>query len=301
MTDTGPRRLLDAALKLRRPGPRARRLLTAVAAAVFASTVVWGLSGYQSAGLSVNWPLLVAAVVLGTPLAVALNAAELRVMARVVDADISRGTALNASLLASAANALPLPGSVLVRGWSLREAGVDLPRIVGVQALAGATFVAVAAVTTGPLIALASPVPGLVVAIGGVVVLGVLAVRRRGAVTRLAAVEAAMVASELARLSAVVAALGLEVTLARSAGLVLAGVAAAAVGVFPAGLGLRELLAAAVGPAIALPSSLAVAVSVSDRIGTSTVLAVLLAGAVVFRGLPTRLPVDPQPPMRRTP
>ncbi|MEM9894211.1 MAG: hypothetical protein AAF962_25440 [Actinomycetota bacterium] len=295
------RRLPAQLLRLRRPSPRVGRLLSVVAAAVFAATVVWGVTGYQSAGLEVNWPLLVAAVLLGTPLAVALNAAELRAMARAVDAEIGRGAALRASLMASAANALPLPGSVLVRGWSLREAGVDLPRIVGVQALAGATFVAVAAATTGPLIALASPAPGLVVAGGGVVLLTVLALRRRGAVARLAAVETAMVASELARLSAVVAALGLEVTPARSAGLVLAGVAAAAVGVFPAGLGLRELLAAAVGPAIALPSALAVAVSVSDRIGTSTVLAVLVAGAVAFRGLPARLPVDPQPPMRRTP
>lgn len=274
-------------------------MVTAVA--VFAATVVWGITGYRSAGLTVNWPLLVGAVVLGTPVAIALNALELRLMARAVDAELSRPQALTASLYASAANSLPLPGSVLVRGWSLREAGVPLTRIVGIQALAGATFVAVAASATGPLIALASPAAGAVVAAGGLALLGGLVIRGRGRVARLAAVELAMVFSELVRISLVVVALGLDPSAPRAGGLVLAGVAAAAVGVFPAGLGLRELLAAAVGPAIALPSALAVTVSVSDRIGTSAVLATLVLMTTFAPGLANRLPAGPQTPIRRTP
>ncbi|MEL7157399.1 MAG: hypothetical protein AAFN30_12465 [Actinomycetota bacterium] len=301
MTRTGSRRLLDLVLRLRRPGPRTRRLLTVMAVGLFTATVVWGLAGYRSAGLAVDWPLLALAVVVGTPVALALNAVELRQMARATDAELTWSEALTASLYASAANALPLPGSVLVRGWSLREAGVPLARIVSIQAMAGATFVAVAATVTGPLIAGASPAAGAAVTAVGVVVLTGLVARGRGRVLRLAGVELAMVASELIRISVVVSALGLDPSAPRAGGLVLAGVAAAAVGVFPAGLGLRELLAAAVGPAIALPAALAVTVSVSDRIGTSAVLAVLVLTVTVAPGLIRNQPARPRIPIRRTP
>ncbi len=296
MTEPGRTgRRLDIALRLRRPGPWLQRLLTAVAAVVFLAMVLWGLEGFRAAGTEVRWPLLLAALGIGTPLAVALNGAELRVMAGIVDAELGRSEALTASLYASAANALPLPGSVLVRGWSLRQAGVPLARVAAVQTLAGGTFVAVAALATGPAIALAAPTVGWPLTVAGAAALAVLARGRARAVARLGLVELAMVASEMARLSAVAVALGLDPSLPRAGGLVMAGVAAVAVGVFPAGLGAREALAAMTARATALPAAVSVTVSVTDRVGTSLVLAAMLGLALVATGAPRRLDVGAEP------
>lgn len=260
----------------RRPGPRARRFVLAGATIVFLAIVVWGVNGYRSAGLALRPPIIVLAASVGTLLALALNAIELRIMGSAADAELTAREATIATLFASAANSLPLPGSVLVRGWSLTRKGADLATVVRIQATAGAAFVAVALALTGPILATSAPIIGLVFgSLGMAAVAGLLAWAPRY-VRRLMVVEAAMVGSELARFSLVLAALGVEVTAARASGMVIANVLAVAIGVFPAGLGVREALAAVLAGATSLAAPVAVTVSVTDRVATSLVLAVLV-------------------------
>lgn len=277
-----PTAIASALARARRPGPRARGLILTVATIGFLAIVAWGVNGYRSSGLEVRLPIIILAASVGALLALALNAIELRIMGSAAEAELTTREATIATLFASAANSLPLPGSVLVRGWSLTRKGADLATVVRIQATAGATFVAVALTLTGPVLATSAPIVGLAFGtLGLAAVAGLLAWAPRY-VRRLMVVEAAMVGSELARFSLVLAALGVEVTAARAAGLVVANVLAVAIGVFPAGLGVREALAAVLARATSLAAPIAVTVSVTDRVATSLVLAVLVGLAWSF-------------------
>lgn len=275
-------RVATASRRVRRPGPRTQRLLFVVGLVAFVAIVAWGVDGYADADLEPDLGWIALAAVVGTPVALVLNAIELQVIARGVDVGLSRREAAIATLYASAANALPIPGSVLVRGWSLTTRGVGLAAVIRVQAVAGVTFVSVALLLTGGLAATNS-VTGLVPAAIGLAGLSVVAATCRGyPIGRLALVEACMVGSELGRYALVLAALGVDVTAARSGGLVMANVIATATGVFPAGLGLREVLAGLIATMTDLSSAIAVTASAVDRVATSLVLggAVLAATAL---------------------
>ncbi len=272
--------LIDAIGRLRRPGPRVQKLALAAGLLGFVLVVTWGVRGYSRADLEPDLTWLVVAALVGTPVALILNGIELRIIASGVDADLSRRDLVTATLFASAANALPVPGSVLVRGWSLSARGVALAEIVKVQAVAGVTFVSVALLITG-LVAMATSLAGVVLAaIGGAGLLVISRAGRRYPISRLATVEAAMVVSELGRYALVLAALGVDVTVARSSGLVLANVVSTATGVFPAGLGLREVLAGLIARTTDLASAVAVTASALDRVATSVVLGGLVLLAV---------------------
>ena len=283
---------LSSLARFRRPGPGARRVATVLAISLFVAMVIWGVDGYRQSGLTVRVELLVLAAVVGTPLALALNTIELRLIGRAAGVELSSREATTTTLFASAANFLPLPGSVLVRGWSLTRKGASLGDVVRVQAQAGVTFVAVSLALTGPLIATATPVVGLLVWLVGVVATAALLVTGPPHLRRLMVVEGAVVASELARFSLVLVALGVEVTMARAAGLVAANVLAMAIGVFPAGLGIREALAALSATVTMMSSTVAVTVSVADRVATSIVLALFLLTAVVLGLRPARQPTQ---------
>ncbi|MCP4222757.1 MAG: hypothetical protein GY773_05385 [Actinomycetia bacterium] len=276
-------RLTSRVVRFRRPSPRLTRLAGVVSVVGFAAIVIWSIVSHGDQ-LRVDFTLLTVAAVVGTPLALALNYVELRLIARTAGVELSVGEAATTTLFASAANTLPLPGSVVVRGWSLARKGVDLKKIVLTQAVAGLAFIAAGLVITGPLIATASVPVGIMVTGAGVGGLVVLASVTRGGDkelrSRLLAVEGAMVVSELVRISIVLAALDVEVTAARAGGLVGANIVSVAVGVFPAGLGLREALAAASATATGMSAAAAVMVSVADRVATSVVLGLALAVTV---------------------
>lgn len=276
--------VLDALGRLRRPGPRVQRILGAIGVVTFAVIVVWGVKGYRDADLEVQLWYLVLAAVVGTPLALALNALEFRTIASSVGADMTGREVVVATLFASAANSLPLPGSVLVRGWSMSQKGATLGEVVRAQAVAGMTFVAVAVFITGLIITSASRGLGLVVAVaGGVAVLLTFRLRARWPIARLLMVETLMIGSELGRYALVLFALGVDVTPARVAGLVLANVLAVATGVFPGGLGVREAFAGLLARLSDMGAAVAVTVSAADRVATSLVLAALVAVAFMLR------------------
>jgi hypothetical protein len=68
------------------------------------------------------------------------------------------------------------------------------------------------------------------------------------------------------RLFLVAAALRLDVSYAQSVTLVIALVAAAAIGFLPSGLGVREALAALLSPIIGLPASVGLVITAVDRV-----------------------------------
>lgn len=301
MIDRLPLSRITAALeRIRHPGQKLRRAVLTIGSVAFLLIVAWGVDGYRSAGFDADLRLLVIAAVVGTPLALALNAVELRIMARAADVELTPRESIIATLFASAANSLPLPGSLLVRGWSLADKGATLATVARVQAVAGVTFIAVALGITGPIIVTTNLVFGLsLTAVGGITVLGLL-VRGPREARNLMIIEAAMIASELGRFALVLAALGVGVTPSRVAGLVVANVLAVAIGIFPAGLGVREGLAAVIATTTTLGSSLAVTISVTDRVATSLVLACLVTVVWLIGLRPKRAASTNHPPPGRS-
>jgi hypothetical protein len=269
---------LQRLTRWRQPPEGVRAVLLVVAAVGVTVGVVWSIRT-----LDIGWtdlrplPLLLAAL-LASPATMAANAAELRVMAGVVarERPMPWGTALRATVVATAANLLPIPGGALVRIAAVRAqhastAAATAINLVGAGAwvAAGLLLAAAAAVRVAPvgavLVAAATGLVGLVV-----VTLLVHRLARDGRTlahtSALVGVEAVTALVHGLRLWLVLLALGLDVTVLQGLALGAAAPLAAAAGVFPSGLGLAEALTAVIAPLVALPAAAGFAATALGRI-----------------------------------
>ncbi|MGD8837952.1 MAG: hypothetical protein PVI70_00005, partial [Gammaproteobacteria bacterium] len=73
----------------------------------------------------VLWPVMLL-ILIGVPLTLCLNAVEFGILARLGRVEVTMLKALEITLLGSAANLLPLPGSTMVRVAALKAAGAPL-------------------------------------------------------------------------------------------------------------------------------------------------------------------------------
>ena len=278
-------------IRIRNPSRTEATLLAVVGLVLFIIVVGLGVADYRRRDLEINVVLLALAAVVGTPVVLLANAAELTLVGRLVDVRLPYRTSLVTSVTASAANILPLPGSVLVRSWVLNRGGASVRQVVGATAMAGVAWL----VATFSLTGLAAVVGGfpagwllLAAAAAGMVPLRLM-VNRTGhghplTVAALFGVEVTTVLAELGRYWVVLAALGVDSDLTIVSALVLANVLATATGLFPGGLGVRELIAGLLGSFISLPAGVAITASASDRIATSIVLGVILLGVGLSKG-----------------
>lgn len=86
------------------------------------------------------------------------------------------------------------------------------------------------------------------------------------------AVESAMVVISVMRLYLILAGMGLDVSLRQPLTLTVATVLASAVGFFPGGCGIRELIAAGLGPVASLPAATSAVAVGLDHVGGLFVL-----------------------------
>jgi hypothetical protein len=89
---------------------------------VFVGLAAWAWTHRPDGDVGTNWWLLAAAFAL-TPLGLLLKAAEYSTAAAILDQRPRLRESLQVSVLSSAANLLPIPGSALVTVRSLSEAG----------------------------------------------------------------------------------------------------------------------------------------------------------------------------------
>jgi uncharacterized membrane protein YbhN (UPF0104 family) len=271
-----------------------RLLLVAVVLFVVASAV--GAANLPPVETSIRWPVLLLLPLVGVPATVATNAWEYGVTARLLGHRVSRADAARVSVLSTAANLLPIPGAVLVRSRALRQRGTGIGAALSLTTAMGVAWVGVTAVLAGALqLVVGEPTLGGVVVIAGLVVLvlaGLLALRTRGVVLRRAdvgtvlLVEVVAVLVAAARLQLALWGLGYSPDVAQSLALSLAGSLGSAVGFLPAGLGVREVLAAGIGPIVGLPAAVSLVATAVDRLlglvalaGISAVLVATGAGA----------------------
>lgn len=257
---------VDRVVALRAPrSPAVRAALLAVAVALFAVLVVLAVRALPD-DLDVRWGF-VALAAATVPVTVAVNALEYRRLAALADTDLTASESWRVSLAASAANLLPVPGSVAIRAAHLRRRGAAYGAIGRATSAVAATYLGVALAGAGALVVAEAPLTGAVaIGLGLAAGAGAFLLARDGPwLAGVAVVEVASVAVGGLRLFLLLAALD-EASAAGAAGLVLADVLAAMVGFLPGGLGLREVLAGLLGPLADVPAATAVVATALDRV-----------------------------------
>jgi uncharacterized membrane protein YbhN (UPF0104 family) len=282
------RAFLDRILRAREGSQNPWLLILALG--VFIAFTILGIRALPHIDKPIRWELLVIAGVVCVPVIVVLNAFEFRLMAHVAHHHPPMLEILQITVLGSAANLLPMPGAVMVRLANLRKAGVRVTRGLNLTAIIGLAWLGTAGVfggivqifahTTFALVALAIGITLL--AIGTLMLWRALdpGVRLAGAL-ELLAIEFAFIVVQAFRLFLVAAALRFDVSYAQTATLAIAGVAAAAIGFLPSGLGAREGIAALLAPVVGFPAAVGLVITAIDRIVSLVVLSVL-AGIVTI-------------------
>ena len=266
----------------RTPSKSSRRLGIAVGLVLFFGSIVFSLNSLQGAAIQDPKRLIVVIVVLA-PLSVCLSAVEFGLSGRVVGHRFRFIESLTISVGAAAANILPIPGSYLVRSNKLRRAGSPIGDALGSTAAVGLTWIGVAGLVAGVLLAIAAEAfVGLLFMAGGAVALisgtswlvAVSAEASRVFIILIVAVEAAMVLVSAARLFVVLQSLGVDPTPVQAVTLAVSSVLATGLAFFPAGLGIREVIAGALSPLVGLTPAVGVLAAAVNRIVGLLVLVV---------------------------
>jgi hypothetical protein len=288
---TALRRLLDQRAEPLPPGIRRTLLLVAGVGVVVASIWAW-----RSSGLTVDdveWLPIAVAFAVAAPASLALKAAEFRVAARVAGQRPPWPRSLEVAVVSSAANLLPLPGSLLVTVRSLSEDGSSYGRAVASSAVPGLAWLAITGLVGGTAIIIeGAPVLGVAV-IGAGLAAGAGAAAlfrsnapasgRAGLAATIVLVEAGWLAVSACRLGLAVSALGVSIEPTQAVALSVAGALTVAIGFFPGGLGVREALIAALAPLIGLPLDTGVLLGSLDRVIWLAFLALAAALLAVVR------------------
>jgi hypothetical protein len=266
---------------------RLDRVLLLVAILVFVGGSVLAYVNLPESTREPVWALLALVAIIGVPLTIATNAAEYVLSAHLLGYRVPLDSALRVSIVAAAANLLPIPGSVLVRTEAVRRLGAKASRALATSTVVGISWLATTAALTGGLLLLhGRPTVGAIAAAVGAVLLGLTvllcfrldATRALVISGRLVLVESASVLVKAARLYVILHALHFAGGVDQAMALTSAGVVSTATGFFPGGMGATEVLSAAVGPLVDLPAALGLLAAAIDR-------AIGLAGLALISGL----------------
>lgn len=270
------------------PSPRAKRLLLGLASLVFIA--VTAVAFTRLPPVKVEWLWLAMSVLL-TVATFAVNAVELWLANLWLDQRIRGADALRVSILASAANLAPIPGAAMVRGRDLSSRGGAPREIVRALASIGLGWISVSFLATGVSLLISEQgVLGAAAAMLGfsglaaMIGVGPSTVSKSDVLWQCVLVESLSVMLQAGRYFTVFLTLGFEVNWMQALSLPLAGALASAMGVFPGGLGLRELLAGGVSSLVAMPPATGVIASAVDRIIGLSVLGCAAIAATLVTG-----------------
>lgn len=281
------RRLIELVVRVR--DARTHPAVYVFAVAVFIAFGLLALSRFPSDEVEdpTLWPVLVLLFV-AVPANIVVNSLEYRLQARIVDLDVAPIRAIRVSILATASNMLPIPGSILVRTSSLIDhAGAK--RASGTSVSIGLVWLGVTLVPAALAISLTSGLAfGLLLGVVGIVVLsaGCFSIARmtttwRSLLARLLVVEATTVAIAGVRFWLVLRSVGFRADLEQLVPLTMAGALASASGFLPAGIGVRESAAAGIAAIVDIPPAIGYVAAAGDTLATVIVIAVL-AGLLVL-------------------
>lgn len=266
--------------------PSNQRWLLAVAVV---GLLVLGVVSFRSLpeDTALHWLPMLALFLVLAPAIWLLNALEYRAIARAADQRISVDSAIRVSFAASVANLLPVPGGVAVRTAALKLAGTTLRAAVAVNVIAGVLWVGTTALAVGVVFMADGELRvtgGVSLAVGaGIVAASAVVLRRRVAAWRrvfveLLLIEAASTLLASLQVAASLAAIGYAATVTSAVTIASSSVIAAAVGFFPAGLGIKEALAGALAVGVGVPAAVAVTASIVERALTLAAMGLFALG-----------------------
>jgi hypothetical protein len=286
----------------RQTSPTQQRVVLGVSTVVFLGATVLAWRSLPDIDGRVHWWAFVLVAVLGVPASIWNRGAEFGAIARLTGEHIGIAERVRVAVVGTAANMLPIPGSVVVRGEVLRRRGVALRSIGWATAIAAAVWAGSTALVAGCLLAAMSEhvLLGVVLAVGGAAVCAgsTYSVVSRPSVhdpwramAHLVVVEVVSIVLGGLRLWGVLAGLGYSAGIDQAVALTVAGLVSTAVGFAPAGLGVRELAAAAISPLVGLPTSLGLLAAAINRLVELVVLAPASVALVARRpGSPADVP-----------
>lgn len=286
---------LGQSVDARRAASRGRqRAVLAATAIVFVVAAVLAWRSLPEIDGEVRWWPFVLVVLVGVPASIWNRGAEFAAIARLTGEHVSAREHLRVAVIGMAANLLPVPGSVMVRGDVLRRRGVGLRAIGWATAVTAAVWVGSTAAVAGLLLAVMSPrhLLGIAVALTGAAICAgaTLSILRRPGVSHpvrqavyMHRVQVVGIAYGGLRLWAVLKGLGYDAGLDQAVGLTVAGVVSSAVGFAPGGLGVRELTAAAISPIVGLPASIGLVAASLNRLLELAVLSPVSIGLMTHR------------------
>ena len=262
---------------------RGDRTTMVIAVLLFVVGLAFALRARPDVPPSIDWALLLLVPLVGVPLTVWTSALEYQISVDIAGHKAPMREAMRVSLLASAANLLPVPGSVIVRTGAMRRLGASTGKALIASAVVGIGWVGISAALTGALLLSSDRGIALIALIAGcalliatwVMVRSNLPERSLNTMVRIVVVEAASVAVKAFRLYVILHAFGHEVDIGQAMALALAAVIVTAIGFFPAGLGATELLTAALSPLVGLPAAVGLLAAAVDRILGLVMLALM--------------------------
>jgi hypothetical protein len=251
---------------------RFRPLLFAIAGTAFViGTILSWRALPDDLGTFEWWPLVIVAVA-GVPATILLNAGEYQQIARIAGLQVTLTEALRIAVLSTAANLAPLPGALLVRWGDMSRRGSPWRTAIGANFVAGAVWLTLSALA---LMVVTFPERGVVFWIGlafalvGAVPVVLLTSRARlskRAFLQLAAVETGLILVTATRAFLILEAFalpgGITISVAIASTYSLSGL----LGVFPGGLGVREVLSGLVSSPATGGVSTGFLVSAVDRL-----------------------------------
>jgi len=240
---------------------------------LFIGVVAWAYSSWEGGVDDVRLAPTIVLLSVGIPAGIGLVGWEQKLAFDLAGQRQGWLRSVKVGLAASAANLLPLPGSLIVRTAALKQSGATLKRSLGVTTLLGILWigatmalVGIAAMFTSLFVGGALCVVGVLISMA---VLGVL--NRRLQPSFLLLVGSVLVAVAKVLISALnvwlaYRALGGEIDLVGATIISSSAVLATAAGFFPGGLGLRELLSSLLADAAGYDSAIAVLATALERL-----------------------------------
>lgn len=254
-------------------------LLCAVAVFLVGTIVAGRQVSLPSEGI--RWAPFYLLVFVGIPATILLNALEMELSGRLLGRRFGVWRALSTTIIASAANMLPLPGAALVRMAGLTGLGATVRESGKVTLALAILWLGIAFILTGLFLVGEHGLMGATsLVVGGIATVtalwGLLRVSGRVSLALWClVVRCAMVLVAVVRLLLCFQMIGVAASFHQTMVFSVSGVFGSAVSIVPAGLGVRELTSAALAPLAGIEPAGAFLATAGDRFVELVVLLVL--------------------------
>lgn len=263
--------------------PLWRRAVLILAAFGFGLGIFLSYRAQPDAFTDLNFGPLIVLALFTIPATVLLNALEFRGSAQLIGHDIGLAQAAEITIVGSVANMLPIPGGTMVRIAALKAAGASLKRGTAATLLVSLLWISVSFIYSGVWLAVLGLTGWFVlgaaficVGLVSLIICAALCFKLSEDMTvviNLLSFKVGLVLLDATRLYLCFRVLGLDGTFAQSSVLTVSSVLGAAVSIVPAGLGIREGVAALLAPFVDLPAASAYVATSINRVVGLTVMA----------------------------